>query len=46
VPGPLTPKDSHWKHTSGTWLFDMGMLVVLSFGYLTFVRFKIRLKGG
>jgi energy-coupling factor transporter ATP-binding protein EcfA2 len=46
VPGPLTPKDSHWKHTSGTWLFDMGMLVVLSMGYLTFVRFKIRLKGG
>ncbi len=46
VPGPLTPKDSHWKHTSGTWLFDMGMLVVLSLGYLTFVRFKIRLKGG
>jgi ABC-type multidrug transport system ATPase subunit len=45
VPGPLTPKDSHWEHTSGTWLFDMGMLAVLSIGYLTFVRWKIRLKG-
>lgn len=45
VPGPLTPKDSHWEHTGGTWLFDMGMLALLSIGYLTFVRWKIRLKG-
>ncbi|MCZ8379138.1 ATP-binding cassette domain-containing protein [Mycobacterium sp. CPCC 205372] len=45
VPGPLTPKDSHWEHTGGTWLFDMGMLAALSIGYLTFVRWKIRLKG-
>ena len=28
------------------WLFDMGMLALLSVGYLTFVRFKIRLKAG
>ena len=45
VPGPLTPKDSHWEHTGGTWLFDMGMLAPLSVSYLTFVRWKIRLKG-
>jgi hypothetical protein len=46
VPGPLTPKDSHWEHTSGTWLFDMAMLGVLSVFYVTFVRWKIRLKAG
>src|SRR5271157_2962902 len=46
VPGPLTPKDSHWQHTSKAWLFDMAMLGVLSLGYATFVRWKIRLKGG
>jgi ABC transport system ATP-binding/permease protein len=44
VPGPLTPKDSHWHHTPGTWWFDMGMLVVISIFYLGFVRWKIRLK--
>ncbi|BBZ35002.1 ATP-binding cassette domain-containing protein [Mycolicibacterium confluentis] len=43
VPGPLTPKDSHWEHTGGAWWFDMGMLAVLCTGYLTFVRWKIRL---
>ncbi|ORA74006.1 ABC transporter ATP-binding protein [Mycobacterium heidelbergense] len=46
VPGPLTPKDSHWRHTPGAWWFDMGMLVALSVAYLGFVRWKIRLKGG
>lgn len=46
VPGPLTPKDSHWRHTPSVWLFDMGMLVVISLFYLSFVRWKIRLKGG
>jgi ABC-type multidrug transport system ATPase subunit len=45
VPGPLTPKDSHWEHTSSAWLFDMAMLAALSVGYLAFVRWKIRLKG-
>ncbi|ANI38514.1 ABC transporter ATP-binding protein [Mycolicibacterium vaccae 95051] len=44
VPGPLTPQDRHWEHTSGAWLFDMGMLVVISLAYLGFVRWRIRLK--
>jgi ABC-type multidrug transport system ATPase subunit len=43
---PQTPHDSHWRHTPGAWWFDMGMLVLLSIGYLGFVRWKIRLKGG
>jgi ABC-type multidrug transport system ATPase subunit len=46
VPGPLTPKDSRWEHTASAWWFDMGMLAVLCIGYLTFVRWKIRLKSG
>ncbi|MFW3112654.1 transmembrane ABC transporter ATP-binding protein [Mycobacterium haemophilum DSM 44634] len=46
VPGPLTPKDSHWHHTAGTWWFDMAMLAFISICYLGFVRWKIRLKGG
>jgi hypothetical protein len=46
VPGPLTPKDSHWHHAARTWWFDMGMLVVISVFYLTFVRWKIRLRAG
>ena len=46
VPGPLTPKDSHWHHTAGAWWFDVGMLFVISAIYLGFVRWKIRLKGG
>ena len=46
VPGPLTPKDSHWRHDAGAWWFDMGMLGVISMVYLGFVRWKIRLKGG
>ena len=44
VPGPLTPKDSHWEHTAHAWWFDMAMLAAISIGYLTFVRWKIRLK--
>jgi ABC-type multidrug transport system ATPase subunit len=43
---PSVPKDSHWHHTPGAWWFDMAMLIVLSFVYLGFVRWKIRLKGG
>jgi len=43
---PSVPHDSHWKHTAGAWWFDMGMLIALSIGYLGFVRWKIRLKGG
>ena len=46
VPGPLSPKDSHWHHTAGAWWFDMAMLAAISAFYLSFVRWKIRLKGG
>jgi ABC-type multidrug transport system ATPase subunit len=46
VPGPLTPQDSHWKHTASAWLFNMAMLGALCVGYISFVRWKIRLKGG
>jgi len=46
VPGPLTPQDSHWKHTAGAWWFNMAMQGAICVGYLSFVRFKIRLKGG
>ncbi|ANW63666.1 ABC transporter ATP-binding protein [Mycobacterium sp. djl-10] len=44
VPGPLTPKDALWEHTTKAWYFDMGMLVALCIAYLGFVRWKIRLK--
>jgi ABC-type multidrug transport system ATPase subunit len=44
VPGPLTPKDRWWEHSASSWLFDMAMLGGLSVGYLSFVRWKIRLK--
>lgn len=44
VPGPLTPNDRHWDHTSGTWLFDMAMLALICIGYTTFVRWRIRLS--
>jgi ABC transport system ATP-binding/permease protein len=46
VPGPLTPQDSHWKHTPGAWWFNMAMLGAICVGYISFVRWKIRLKGG
>lgn len=46
VPGPLTPQDSHWKHTPGAWWFNMAMLGAICVGYLSFVRWKIRLKSG
>jgi len=46
VPPPIVPDDALWKHTSGAWLLNMGMLAALSIFYLSFVRFKIRLKGG
>ena len=46
VKPPIMPDDSHWKHTSGAWLFDMAMLAALSVFYVAFVRFKIRLKAG
>jgi ABC transport system ATP-binding/permease protein len=43
---PAVAKDSHWHHTPAAWWFDMGMLVALSIFYLSFVRWKIRLRGG
>jgi ABC-type multidrug transport system ATPase subunit len=45
VPGPLTPKDALWEHSAKAWWFNMGMLAAISVVYLTFVRWKIRLKG-
>jgi ABC transport system ATP-binding/permease protein len=46
VPGPVSPKDSHWRHTASVWWFDMAMLAVLSIVYVSFVRWKIRLRSG
>jgi ABC transport system ATP-binding/permease protein len=46
VPGPLTPQDSHWRHTPGAWWFNMAMLAAICVGYTAFVRWKIRLRGG
>jgi len=46
VPGPLTPQDEHWKHTAGTWWLNMAFQGLICVGYLSFVRWKIRLKGG
>ncbi|OBK18325.1 ATP-binding cassette domain-containing protein [Mycobacterium asiaticum] len=44
VPGSLSPEDSHWAHTPRAWLFDMGMLAVLSVVYSGIVWWRIRLK--
>jgi hypothetical protein len=46
VPPPVTPVDKWWRHEPSKWLFDIGMLAMLSLVYATFVRWKIRLKGG
>lgn len=43
-PSPFSPKDSHWDHTAGAWLLDMGMICVLAVAYSGFVLWKIRLK--
>jgi hypothetical protein len=43
-PGPIAPKDSHFKHTAGTWLFDMAMLGALTLVYGSFVGWRSRLK--
>ena len=45
-PAHLTPQDSHWKHTAGAWCSTWRMLGAICVGYLSFVRFKIRLKSG
>jgi ABC-type multidrug transport system ATPase subunit len=42
-PGPQSPRDSHFEHTSAAWLFDMGMLAVLTVVYAALVRWRIRL---
>jgi hypothetical protein len=44
VPPPITPADALWDHTLRSWLFNMGMLTLLSVVYVSFVRWKIRLK--
>ncbi|OBH07542.1 ABC transporter ATP-binding protein [Mycobacterium sp. E2699] len=44
VPGSLVQQDSHWAHTPGAWLLDMGMLAALSAIYAAIVRWRIRLK--
>ncbi len=44
VPGPLTPKDSHWEHTTAAWGFDMAMLAAICLGYGIYVRWRLRLK--
>ncbi|OBG38834.1 ATP-binding cassette domain-containing protein [Mycobacterium sp. E3198] len=44
VPGSLVQQDSHWAHTPGAWLLDMGMLVALSVLYAGIVRWRIRLR--
>ncbi|BBY20863.1 ABC transporter ATP-binding/permease protein [Mycobacterium stomatepiae] len=44
VPDSLLAKDRFWQHTLKTWLLDVGMLGGLSFLYLGFVRWKIRLR--
>jgi hypothetical protein len=44
TPGPMSPKDSHWKHEQSAWLLDIGMLFVLCFLYAGFVRWRIRLR--
>jgi ABC transport system ATP-binding/permease protein len=44
VPGSLLPQDRFWAHTSKIWLFDMGMLAALSLFYLSFVRWRLRLR--
>ncbi len=43
-PGALAPKDRHFKHTAGTWLFDVGMLVLLTVVYAGIVGWRSRLK--
>lgn len=43
-PGPLAPKDSHFKHTAQTWLFDVGMLALLTIVYAGFVGWRSRLR--
>ena len=43
VPGPTSPKDSHWVHSTSAWSFDMMMLGALCLVYGAIVWWKIRL---
>jgi hypothetical protein len=40
----VIPQDSHWKHTASEWTFDILMLGLLAVCYVSFVRWKIRLR--
>jgi ABC-type multidrug transport system ATPase subunit len=44
MPAPVGAKDSHFKHTADAWLFDMGMLALLSVVYASIVWWRSRLK--
>jgi ABC transport system ATP-binding/permease protein len=43
-PGPLAPKDRHFKHTAGTWLFDVGILAGSTIIYASIVGWRSRLR--
>ncbi len=38
------PADRVWRHVRGSWLFAMGMLVVLAVVFTGIVRFRLRLR--
>jgi ABC transport system ATP-binding/permease protein len=38
------PADRLWAHAHGSWLLDMGMLVLLAVVFTSFVRFQLRLS--
>jgi ABC transport system ATP-binding/permease protein len=40
----LVAQDSHWQHTPGVWLVDIGMLAVLFVVYAAVLRWEVRLK--
>jgi hypothetical protein len=40
----IVAQETHWQHTPGAWLFDIGMLAVLFVVYAALVRWEIRLK--
>lgn len=44
VPAALQAQDRFWRHTSKTWLLDIGMLAALSAFYAGFLRWKLRLR--
>jgi ABC transport system ATP-binding/permease protein len=38
------PVDRLWRHVRGSWLLDMGMLLVLAVVFIGIVRFRLRLR--